>query len=41
MITGQALNIILHDETLLKCFLTITTFCEMILGSSIKANMQG
>lgn len=40
MITGSALNFILRDETLLKTFLTIASFSDLILGSSIKPMQQ-
>ena len=40
MLTGQALNYIFRDESLLKCLLTICTFCDLILGSSIRPSQQ-
>lgn len=40
MISGQALFFIFKEESLIKCFLTITTFCEMIIGSSLSPNQQ-
>jgi hypothetical protein len=40
MISGQALNLIFRDESLMKCFLTIGMFCDLILGSNIKPSQQ-
>jgi hypothetical protein len=35
MIAGYSLNYILKEESLLKCFLTIASFCDIIIGSNV------
>ena len=38
MISGPSLFFIFREESLLKCFLTITTFCDIIIGSGMSPN---
>ena len=39
-INGKALHYILKDETLTKLFLTLCSFCSLVIGSSITPHQK-